>query len=52
VSYVGSVTRYIVDLDLGGSLLAEIANTGVERRGVGQAVTLTWNPMHEYRVPN
>lgn len=52
VSYVGSVTRYIVDLDLGGSLLAEIANTGVERRGAGQAVTLTWNPMHEYRVPN
>lgn len=52
VSYVGSVTRYVVDLDLGGSLLAEIANTGVERRAAGQAVTLTWNPVHEYRVPH
>ena len=28
-SYVGSLTRYIVDLEVGGALIAEIANTGV-----------------------
>jgi len=52
VSYVGSVTRYVIDLAPGGSLIAEIANTGVPVQAKGQDVTLTWNPVHEYRVPN
>ena len=52
VNYVGSVTRYVVDLDLGGSLIAEIANTGVALLPRGRNVTLTWDPVHEYRVPN
>lgn len=52
VSYVGSVTRYFVDLAAGGALIAEIANTGIARQAAGQDVTLTWNPVHEYRVPN
>jgi putative spermidine/putrescine transport system ATP-binding protein len=52
VSYVGSVTRYVIDLATGGSLIAEIANTGVALRSQGQDVTLTWNPVHEYRVPH
>jgi putative spermidine/putrescine transport system ATP-binding protein len=52
VSYVGSLTRYIIDLEVGGSLIAEIANTGVSVAAKGQHVTLTWNPDYEYRVPN
>ena len=51
-SYVGSLTRYIVDLEVGGALIAEIANTGVTPSAQGQEVTLTWNPVYEYRVPN
>ena len=52
VSYVGSATRYVIDLALGGSLIAEISNTGVARHAAGEDVVLTWNPVHEYRVPN
>lgn len=52
VSYVGSVTRYLVDLEVGGSLLVVVANTGESRLQPGIDVTLTWSPEHEYRVPN
>lgn len=50
VSYIGSSTRYVVDLEPGGSLIADVANTGAPQHGQGAAVTLTWNPAHEYRV--
>ena len=52
VSYVGSVTRYLVDLEVGGSLIAVAANTGATQHARGTDVSLTWDPAHEYRVPN
>ena len=50
VSYIGSITRYVVNLESGGQLTSEIANTGAAQHPQGAAVTLTWNPAHEYRI--
>ena len=50
VSYIGSITRYVVDLESGGRLTSELANTGAPQHPQGATVTLTWNPAHEYRV--
>ena len=52
VSYVGSITRYLIDLEIGGSLIAVEANTGSARHERSSEISLTWNPAHEYRVPH
>ena len=49
-SYIGSTTRYTVQLGTGGQLLADVQNTGAPQHQIGAAVTLTWDPAHEYRV--
>jgi len=54
VIYVGMSTRYVVDLDAGGSLMAVAQNS---QSGLGDAatrrgdrVTLSWNTEHEYSL--
>ncbi len=49
-TYIGSITRYTVALHGGGHVLADVQNTGESQHQVGAAVTLTWDPAHEYRV--
>ncbi len=49
-AYIGSTTRYTVQLGTGGQLLADVQNTGAPQHQIGAAVTLTWDPAHEYRV--
>jgi putative spermidine/putrescine transport system ATP-binding protein len=54
VVYVGSGTRYVVDLEVGGSLVAFAQNqrsTSMEVMGMrGRRVRLVWRKEHEYRV--
>ncbi len=53
VVYVGMSTRFVVDLAVGGSLMAVQQNSDLaEDLGHlrGQDVTLTWDVRHEYRV--
>ena len=53
VVYVGMSTRYVVDLEVGGSLMAVRQNAeistdvGPQR---GQPVQLAWDSRHEYQV--
>jgi putative spermidine/putrescine transport system ATP-binding protein len=53
VVYVGMSTRYVVDLEVGGTLMAvrqnseELTDTSGMR---GVPVLLTWDTSHEYRV--
>ena len=51
VVYLGSVTRYIVDLDAGGVLT--VVRQNVEdgpRRERGRPVRLAWRPEHTYVI--
>ena len=54
VVYVGMATRFIVDLDAGGSLIAVQQNSHATATEVnsmrGQRVTLMWNTEHEIPV--
>jgi putative spermidine/putrescine transport system ATP-binding protein len=54
VVYVGSGTRYVVDLDAGGSLVALQQNLRTSSMDVlamrGKRVRLVWRKEHEYRV--
>jgi putative spermidine/putrescine transport system ATP-binding protein len=54
VVYVGDSTRFVVDLDAGGSLVALQQNTHTSSADVadlrGSRVRLVWRREHEYRV--
>ena len=54
VIYVGMSTRYVVDLDAGGSLMAVAQNSqsdlGDAATRRGDRVTLSWNSEHEYSL--
>ncbi len=53
VVYVGMSTRFVVDLEVGGTLMVVQQNSegSVDLRHMrGQTVLLTWDPQHEYRV--
>jgi putative spermidine/putrescine transport system ATP-binding protein len=54
VVYVGDATRFVVDLDAGGSLVALQQNTRSTSSDVaklrGSRVRLVWRREHEYRV--
>jgi putative spermidine/putrescine transport system ATP-binding protein len=54
VVYVGSGTRFLVDLEVGGSLVALQQNQSSTSSDVaalrGQRVRLVWNKEHEYQV--
>jgi putative spermidine/putrescine transport system ATP-binding protein len=53
VIYVGMSTRFVVDLAVGGSLMAVRQNseTSADLNGLrGQDVQLAWDSAHEYRV--
>lgn len=54
VVYVGSGTRFVVDLDVGGSLVALQQNQQTSSSEVmamrGRPVRLAWQIAHEYRV--
>jgi putative spermidine/putrescine transport system ATP-binding protein len=54
VIYVGMSTRYVVDLDAGGSLMAVAQNSqsdlGDSATRRGDRVTLSWNSEHEYSL--
>jgi putative spermidine/putrescine transport system ATP-binding protein len=54
VVYVGDATRFVVDLDAGGSLVALQQNTHPTSAAVadlrGSRVRLVWRREHEYRV--
>jgi putative spermidine/putrescine transport system ATP-binding protein len=54
VVYVGDATRFVVDLDAGGSLVALQQNTHTSSSDVaalrGTRVRLLWRREHEYRV--
>jgi len=53
VVYVGMSTRFVVDLEHGGSLLAVRQNTQASSdlgHLRGTEVTLSWDPAHEYQV--
>ncbi|HSN06492.1 MAG TPA: ABC transporter ATP-binding protein [Candidatus Angelobacter sp.] len=54
VVYVGDATRFVVDLDAGGSLVALQQNASTTSSDVarlrGTRVRLTWRREHEYRV--
>ncbi len=55
VVYVGMSTRFVVDLEVGGTLMAveqnsDAANSGGHLRG--EPVLLTWRTEHEYEVQN
>mgnify|MGYP003341799844 CR=1 FL=1 len=55
VVYVGMSTRYVVDLESGGTLMAVRQNSdaGAESEFArGASVILAWSPRHEYRVDN
>ena len=51
VSYAGSITRYLVDLEVGGSLIVVETNVGTAQHARSADVVLTWDKAHEYRVP-
>ena len=54
VVYVGSATRFVVDLDVGASLVALQQNVQTSSRDVtayrGRRVRLHWDPRHEVQV--
>jgi len=53
VVYVGMSTRFVVDLEVGGSLMAVQQNSEMSTdlgHMRGQPVLLTWDTQHEYRV--
>lgn len=54
VIYVGSATRFVVDLDAGGTLVAQVQNSDTGSQEVakmrGNRVWLSWQPQHEYAV--
>jgi putative spermidine/putrescine transport system ATP-binding protein len=55
VVYVGSVTRYLVDLDSGGELVVVRQNLELSSDEVqaarGRHVRLAWKPEHTYELP-
>jgi putative spermidine/putrescine transport system ATP-binding protein len=55
VVYVGSVTRYLVDLDAGGELVVVRQNLEATSQDVlearGKRVRLEWKPEHTYALP-
>jgi len=55
VVYVGSVTRYLVDLDAGGELVVVRQNLEATSQDVlearGTRVRLDWKPEHTYELP-
>jgi putative spermidine/putrescine transport system ATP-binding protein len=55
VVYVGSGTRFVVDLEAGGSLVALQQNLETSSMDVmayrGRRVVLAWRREHEFRVP-
>ena len=55
VVYVGSVTRYLVDLDAGGELVVVRQNLEASSQDVlearGKRVRLEWKPEHTYELP-
>jgi len=54
VVYVGSATRFVVDLDVGGTLVAlqqNLQTSSMDVQGLrGARVRLGWRPEHEFRV--
>ena len=56
VVYAGSSTRYVVDLDAGGSLVAMAQNLETSSMDVmaqrGRAIVLAWRPEHEFHLSN
>jgi putative spermidine/putrescine transport system ATP-binding protein len=50
VIYLGSVTRYIVDLDAGGRLTVVRQNVGDVTEEKGRRVSLAWRPEHTYVI--
>ena len=53
VVYVGMSTRFVVDLEVGGSLMAVQQNSEMSTdlgHMRGQSVQLTWDTQHEYKV--
>ena len=53
VVYVGMSTRFVVDLEVGGSLMAVQQNSEMSTdlgHMRGQPVLLTWDTQHEYKV--
>jgi putative spermidine/putrescine transport system ATP-binding protein len=50
VIYLGSVTRYIVDLDAGGRLTVVRQNVGDVMEEKGRRVSLAWRPEHTYVI--
>jgi putative spermidine/putrescine transport system ATP-binding protein len=50
VVYLGSVTRYIVDLDAGGVLTVVRQNVGDTEEERGRPVILAWRPEHTYVI--
>jgi putative spermidine/putrescine transport system ATP-binding protein len=50
VVYLGSVTRYIVELDAGGVLTVVKQNVGDTEEQRGQPVQLAWRPEHTFTI--
>jgi putative spermidine/putrescine transport system ATP-binding protein len=54
VVYLGSVTRYVVDLDAGGALVALRQNLETSSEDAlqqrGRRVRLEWRPEHTYVI--
>jgi putative spermidine/putrescine transport system ATP-binding protein len=50
VVYLGSVTRYIVDLDAGGRLTIVKQNVADVTEEKGRPVRLAWRPEHTYTI--
>ncbi len=50
VVYLGSVTRYIVELDAGGVLTVVRQNVGDTEEERGRRVQLAWRPEHTYEI--
>ena len=53
VVYVGMSTRFVVDLEVGGSLMAVMQNSDMAAdlgHMRGQPVLLVWDTRHEYEV--
>ena len=52
--YVGSVTRYVVDLDVGGTLTVVSQNDGGHRGTAGESpggrVVLAWRPENMFTI--
>ena len=53
VVYVGMSTRFVVDLEVGGTLMAvqQNAEESIDLSHMrGETVLLTWDTQHEYKV--